>query len=357
MLLLSWTLMRTQQMSGTALSLKTEVNDHAKSAEIDRYDQSRRVQFAVHSLDPPRLVEKGGVHFQANFSPSAPRLHNFRSFKSPDAVPPATDHRRFSSSILKEPPTSTEVNQRSAPAASGESFTSPSVSASSVVMEPTGPPESKRAVVSFWTLWRNGPSQGTLTTNGQIGGSQSGVRARIPLSTLGSRTSLNISSRLSSPLTTAGGMEASIGASIAINTKIPVELIVERRIPIGGAGKQSWSLTGVSGFNAVQLPQKLQADGYLQTGIVGSRTRRPFIGGNIVVSKATDMNHPDRLRLGLGLWGDAQAGLSRVDIGPEISFRAKSVGLPVRISAQWRFRVAGDANPPSGPAVVIGGDF
>jgi hypothetical protein len=349
--------MRTQQMSGAALSPKIELNDHAKSAEIDRYDQSRRVQFSAQSLDTPSLVEKGGVQFQANFSPSAPRLRIFRNLKSPDAVPPATDHRRLSSSIPTEPPASAKVNQRSPPAAPGESFISPSLSANSVVMEPTGHSKRKRAVVSFWTLLRNGPSQGTLTTNGQIGGSQSGVRARFPLSTFGSRTSLNISSRLSSPLTTAGGMEASIGASIAINNKIPVEIIIERRIPIGGAGKQSWSLTGVTGFNAVQLPQKLQADGYLQTGIVGSRTRRPFIGGNIVVSKATDMNHPDRLRLGLGLWGDAQAGLSRVDIGPEISFRAKSLGLPLRISAQWRFRVAGDANPPSGPALVIGGEF
>lgn len=61
-----------------------------------------------------------------------------------------------------------------------------------------------------------------------------------------------------------------------------------------------------------------------------------------------------RFSAGLGVWGGYQPGLYRVDAGPRISMRVRS---NVSVHFDWRQRLAGTAEPGSGPAVTLGANF
>ena len=59
----------------------------------------------------------------------------------------------------------------------------------------------------------------------------------------------------------------------------------------------------------------------------------------------------------MGAWGGAQDGASRLDIGPSaaVSFRlGEGRG---RVAADYRIRVAGEAEPASGPALTLSAGF
>ena len=62
--------------------------------------------------------------------------------------------------------------------------------------------------------------------------------------------------------------------------------------------------------------------------------------------------------LGGGVWGGAQKGAARLDIGPsamlEFPLGNRMYG---RAALDWRFRVAGNAQPGSGPAVTLSAGF
>ena len=63
------------------------------------------------------------------------------------------------------------------------------------------------------------------------------------------------------------------------------------------------------------------------------------------------------LRLGGGAWGGAQDGAKRVDVGPTATLDLPVGGVNTRLSADYRFRVAGDAAPDSGAAITFSAGF
>ena len=63
------------------------------------------------------------------------------------------------------------------------------------------------------------------------------------------------------------------------------------------------------------------------------------------------------LLAGAGVWGAAQPGAARLDVGPHIALRIPAAGTSIAIAADWRFRIAGDARPGSGPTLTIASDF
>lgn len=64
-----------------------------------------------------------------------------------------------------------------------------------------------------------------------------------------------------------------------------------------------------------------------------------------------------RLRIGGGIWGAAQPGVARLDVGPHVALRLPVARTQVWVAADWRVRVAGDAAPGSGPALTLATDF
>jgi hypothetical protein len=66
-----------------------------------------------------------------------------------------------------------------------------------------------------------------------------------------------------------------------------------------------------------------------------------------------------RARLGFGAaaWGAAQPGIARVDVGPQAVLHLPLGPAGARLSAEYRFRVAGKARPANGISITLGADF
>ena len=82
-----------------------------------------------------------------------------------------------------------------------------------------------------------------------------------------------------------------------------------------------------------------------------------YVDGAMRVSYSLAKLGPARIDLGLGAWGAAQRGASRIDAGPWLSTALPVAGRSLRLSIEWRQRLAGRAEPTSGPALTIGTDF
>jgi hypothetical protein len=57
------------------------------------------------------------------------------------------------------------------------------------------------------------------------------------------------------------------------------------------------------------------------------------------------------------MWGGAQRGAARLDVGPAASLSLPIADRNLRLSFEYRRRVAGRAAPGSGPVLAIGSDF
>jgi hypothetical protein len=205
---------------------------------------------------------------------------------------------------------------------------------------------------SSWMLMRNSPSRQSLATQGQLGGSQFGAQA---MASLMQNKSIRLDgfARATSPMQSAQGQEMAIGMRVSNQAPVLLALQVERRFALDKGGRSAFSIAGIAAVNEYRLAKTVNLRGYIQTGVVGLSKRDAFVDGHAVVNMPIKK---DRVTAGFGLWGAAQPGLSRVDVGPEIRIRPKAVPQSA-IALQWRHRVVGDAAPDTGVALVVGADF
>lgn len=59
------------------------------------------------------------------------------------------------------------------------------------------------------------------------------------------------------------------------------------------------------------------------------------------------------LRAGAGVWGGAQKGSARLDVGSSASMNVKLGAVSARLAVDYRLRAAGDAEPGSGAAFTL----
>lgn len=201
--------------------------------------------------------------------------------------------------------------------------------------------------ISAWALVRRGEGR-QLAAGGLLGGSQMGIRATYRL-----RHGLAFSGRLYAPLNGPDGAEAAAGVEWQPLRAIPVRVLAERRQAIGRTGRSAFALLAHGGVSDQPVIGPVMLDAYAQAGVVGLKSRDAFFDG------AVRMGIPlsEDLSVGLGAWGAAQPGVSRLDIGPQASYRLPALGEKLRVSAEWRVRVAGDARPGSGPALTLSTNF
>jgi hypothetical protein len=200
---------------------------------------------------------------------------------------------------------------------------------------------------SAWTLVRRGESR-QLASAGTLGGSQVGARIAYRL-----RDNLSLSGRFYMPLNEPAGAEAALGVEWQPVRTMPLRLLAERRQAIGRDGRSAFALLAHGGVSERPVLGPLMLDAYAQAGLVGLKSRDQFADG------AARLGVPlaDDLIVGVGAWGAAQPGAARLDVGPHASYRLPAFGEKVRIAAEWRVRVAGDARPGSGPAFTLSTDF
>lgn len=199
---------------------------------------------------------------------------------------------------------------------------------------------------SAWLLLRDGRSQAALAPGGTLGGSQVGARL---LYRLGDGVSL--SGRAYLPLRRTAGAEVAAGIDWQPSFRVPIHLLAERRQDVGGAGRSAFALT-IYGGTSGRLPGGLRGEAYAQAGVVGTRSRDLFVDASARASLPIG-----RFEVGASAWGAAQPGAVRLDAGPHISYRLPVRDANIRLQADWRFRIGGDAAPGSGPALSLAVDF
>lgn len=207
-----------------------------------------------------------------------------------------------------------------------------------------------RLELSAWALLRNrqgiisGPS--ALSTGGTLGGSQAGARLSYNIN-----RQIAATLRASSPVGARGG-EVAAGVRFRPFRSIPVALTAERRQALGrfGGGRSAFALFADGGLYARPVGWGFNLDGYAQGGIVGARSRDLFFDGGATLTRPVH----GRYSAGFGLWGGVQPGLYRVDVGPRVTMQMRS---NIRVHLDWRQRLAGNAEPGSGPAVTLAADF
>lgn len=208
----------------------------------------------------------------------------------------------------------------------------------------TSSPRRSRLSLSAWALVRPSGGAAGLAPGGQLGASQAGLRATLPISTY-----LAVGARLSAPIASPLGKEAALALDWRLRPGLPVTLSVERRIGLDRGGRDAWALSAFGGVSDLGLAGRLTVDIYAQAGLVGARRRDAFADGAIRIA------HPIGRHgfAGAGLWAAAQPGIARLDLGPMLGVRLG----PARLSMEWRARIAGAALPDSGPALSLGADF
>lgn len=199
---------------------------------------------------------------------------------------------------------------------------------------------------SAWLLTR----RGALANGPMLSGDQAGMRiAYHPGS-----GRIALFARLTAPL--AGrGSEAAAGIEWQ-PTDAPIRVVAEYRAGLDGTpGGPAAGV--VAGVYAVPLALDFSLEAYGQAGAVVRGRVDPFADGALRVTRQVASAGRTRLDMGAGAWGAAQRGAMRLDIGPSAVASLPVGESTVRLVIDWRERVAGDAQPGSGPALSVGADF
>lgn len=203
---------------------------------------------------------------------------------------------------------------------------------------------------SAWLLVRD-EGGGSFAPGGTLGGSQAGARLTYRLND-DARRPLALSARLYAPLSQPRGAEAAVGIDWRPIAALPINLLAERRQRIGREGRSDFALTVYGGAETRLLAGRVRVEAYGQAGIVGIEERDLFADGSVRAGVAVGP-----VEIGAGAWGGAQPGAARIDVGPRVGARFSIGRVALRAEADWRFRVAGDAAPGSGPALTLSTGF
>ncbi len=230
----------------------------------------------------------------------------------------------------------------------------PETSAAAPLLSPSVlPPPIARAgsrwAGSAWVIARNGSPVGV--PGGQLGASQAGMRVTYAL---GESRRVALAARVSAPLS-GRGREAAIGLDWQ-PTKAPVHVVVEHRFALDG-GRSGPMIGIVGGFGPAEVAPGIRLEGYGQAGVIARDKGEAFADGAVRAAHPLGSLGPFALDIGAGLWGGAQRGASRLDVGPSLGIVVPLGPRSVRLTADWRERVAGTARPGSGPALSIGTNF
>lgn len=217
-----------------------------------------------------------------------------------------------------------------------------------------------------WFLWRSGGTQfnspgaglpGANLPVGTYGASQYGavLRYRLTQSTL-LRPAIYL--RGTGSTEKPRYEEVAAGLSIRPLARLPVAAVAELRATRSFGQTHLRPATAlISELPLLKLPFAVRGEAYFQAGYVGGQGATVFFDGQLKLDRQFARVGSGQVRFGAGAWGGAQEGARRLDIGPSASIGFATGGVAARITADWRFRVAGRAAPLSGPAVTLSAGF
>lgn len=296
----------------------------------------------AETTPPPRDISRPlALRMPANHPTGTPQR--------PASRAPVLPHR---AAFLAAPPGNREPPRSDRPAPPPR----PPVQSTAAIAAPLAPPPPdssnatrSRFAASIWAIVRDGAGGRPFAP--QLGGSQAGARVTYAL---GDARRLALAARVSTAIGTRQ-QEAAIGLDWQ-PTRLPVHVVAEQRIGVRGA-RGGPALGLIAGIGPAPVTGSLTIDAYAQGGAIARDGVEGYVDG------AARLAHPfvrigqARLDLGVGAWGGAQRGASRLDLGPSVTLVVPLSERAIRLSLDWRQRVAGRARPASGPALSIGTDF
>lgn len=216
----------------------------------------------------------------------------------------------------------------------------------------------RRWSADAWALVRHGGGTSSIGPGvATYGGSQVGGVLRYRLAP-GNAHRPTAYFRVSAALNGVGESEAAIGLSARPVAGVPIFIAAEGRVGVlAGRTVTRPAIMAVTEVPPLAMPGKTRAEFYAQAGYVGGTGATPFADGQLRVDKRMLQAGPLELRAGAGAWGGAQRGAARFDVGPSVTMGVTKGTAAARVALDWRFRIAGTAEPASGPALTISAGF
>ena len=208
-----------------------------------------------------------------------------------------------------------------------------------------------------WLLLRDDATTPILSGRPSYGRSQAGAVIRYnlaPASPLRPQAYVRASAALAGPRE----QEVAAGVSARPIAGVPLRLAVEARAGETARGTRLRPAAfAVTEFPPLRLPLGARAEVYAQAGYVGGEYATAFADGQARIERPLVQRGQAELAAGGGVWGGAQRGAARLDIGPTAAVTFRVGEARGRVAADYRFRVAGDAEPSSGPALTVSAGF
>ena len=248
--------------------------------------------------------------------------------------------------------------------APAEPQSSPALQAEDQPLAAGGKPRQRRWSADGWMLVRGGDiAPGLAAGTASYGGSQAGAVLRYalaPSSALRPQAYMRVSAALGGQTRQS---EAAFGLMARPLRGVPLALLGEVRLQDqGGPVRARPVVMAVTELAPQRLPFGFEGEAYGQGGWAGGRDATLFFDMAATAQRRVTQPLPGvSLSAGGGGWSGGQRGAARLDLGPRIELRGM-VGPPsrrigVRVGVDWRFRVAGKAEPGSGPALTVAAGF
>ena len=204
--------------------------------------------------------------------------------------------------------------------------------------------------------WRQGSGLPQIAAGAPLalayGSSQGGAVARIDLGGNERRPQAYLRA-VHAPDRTAQS-DLALGAGVRPDASLPLRVQAEARLT--QTANETFirpAVLAVTEMSPIGLPLGLRGEAYAQAGWVGGRFATGFADGQARIDRAIADAGPAEIRLGAGAWGGAQKYVSRLDVGPSLTVDLRRSTVPVRVSLDYRKRIAGNARPGDGLAVTL----
>ena len=164
--------------------------------------------------------------------------------------------------------------------------------------------------------------------------------------------------RATRALASGGESEGAVGLRARPLAALPLDLHVEARATERTGGIEVRPAAFVAGgIDRADLPAGVRLRGYGQAGYVHGDFATAFADGKLVAERKVIGFATGSASLGTGAWVGAQKGAHRFDLGPTLSLDFKLGKIPARLEADYRFRIAGNAEPGSGGVLTLSTGF
>ena len=218
-------------------------------------------------------------------------------------------------------------------------------------------PRASRWSADGWIMWRDDTTTPLLTGRPSYGRSQLGAVVRYRLGAESGRAPqayLRASSSLQGPREQVAAAGLSARPLAAVPLRVAAEVRLADR---AGQTEVRPAAYAVTELPPQSLPGGLVAEAYVQGGYVGGSSATAFVDGQARLDRRLAGSDDFDLRAGGGVWGGAQDGGARLDVGPSASLSFRLGDTRGRLAADYRLRVTGDAQPSSGPALTLSAGF